>query len=332
MRTTGASLPDGLSPRERDCLRLLRDGLETPRAAAGLGISVSTFDKHLTSARRKLGVDSTIQALLLCERARGMRDARHNRIEDEAAGMPDLSDFVADLYARRTFDEAWQVMFGYARRLGTIAITSGVVAEPSGQLTNGARALRITWPDELTAMYSAMGGTKMDPMVPAIIHRTDSFFVDNESIIRGARDLLPRATLAFGETLLDRGMRYMVCQPGRDSATEAPVVVTFVLDPRATDTFRAPQAEPRNMLRAMSSAFWAIVQRNRLLRDESGLTARQAEALTLAARGFSVAETAEHMAVSLRSAEKTLAGARDALGARTTAAAVYRAMVYRAMG
>ncbi len=66
-----------------------------------------------------------------------------------------------------------------------------------------------------------------------------------------------------------------------------------------------------------------------MLRYLPGLTRRQIEALTLAARGFSVAEIAEHMGVSLRSAEKTLAAARDKLGARTTAAAVYRAMVYR---
>jgi hypothetical protein len=37
------------------------------------------------------------------------------------------------------------------------------------------------------------------------------------------------------------------------------------------------------------------------------------------------------MGVSVRSAEKTLAAARKQVGARTTSAAVYRALVYRAL-
>ena len=61
------------------------------------------------------------------------------------------------------------------------------------------------------------------------------------------------------------------------------------------------------------------------------LTRRQTDVLNFAARGFTVAEAAEHMWVSLRSAEKTLAAARKQLGARTTAAAIYRAMVYRTL-
>jgi len=78
--------------------------------------------------------------------------------------------------------------------------------------------------------------------------------------------------------------------------------------------------------------FWHFVQRKRLLTRFVDLTGRQREALTLAARGFTSAEAADQMGISLRGAEKVLATARDKLGARTTPAAVYRAMVYRALG
>jgi len=43
-----------LTPRERDCLRLLRKGLLTPQVASTLGISVARLNKHLASARQNL--------------------------------------------------------------------------------------------------------------------------------------------------------------------------------------------------------------------------------------------------------------------------------------
>ena len=72
-----------LSPRECDCLRLLQSGLETAQAAAGLGISLSTLNKHLASARHKLGVRRTAHALLLYQRqGETARNGQPYRLED----------------------------------------------------------------------------------------------------------------------------------------------------------------------------------------------------------------------------------------------------------
>lgn len=52
-----------LSPRERDCLKYLADGLRIGRIAQRLAISEVTVELHLRNARRKLGASTTPQAI-----------------------------------------------------------------------------------------------------------------------------------------------------------------------------------------------------------------------------------------------------------------------------
>lgn len=53
-----------LTPREIAVLAALRHG-DRASVADGLGCSLSTLDKHLASIRRKLGVDTNLQAYAL---------------------------------------------------------------------------------------------------------------------------------------------------------------------------------------------------------------------------------------------------------------------------
>jgi DNA-binding CsgD family transcriptional regulator len=331
MRRGGVVALGSLSPRERDCLRLLKTGLENGQVASNLGISVSTLHKHLFSARRKLGVRRTAQALLLYARA-NTPCRKQERPTDGAHGQtPTLCDFAGALEQCCTFDEAWNALRDHADRLGITTMASGVVAEPPGILTNGARVLKIMWPDHLVEMHQAMGGVKADPTVPYIVTHTESVLMDTECVLRTIRNEAPKPVLAFGEALLDGNFRFQLHQPGRDSVTGAPLMTGFAIEPHTIDDFRQ-NAHVREQLRLMSMAFWDYVQGRQLLSPLPGLSHRQVEALKLVARGFTLAEIAEHMGVSVRFAEKTLAAARKRLGARTTAAALYRSMVYRVLG
>lgn len=56
---------DSLSPRERDCLRLLLTTDLHKQIAYALGISTNTVRGHLKNANRKLGVNSSKRAALL---------------------------------------------------------------------------------------------------------------------------------------------------------------------------------------------------------------------------------------------------------------------------
>ena len=54
---------EDLSPRERDCLLLLAEGLRTEQIAERLGIRPVTVDLHMRNAREKLGARTREQAL-----------------------------------------------------------------------------------------------------------------------------------------------------------------------------------------------------------------------------------------------------------------------------
>jgi DNA-binding NarL/FixJ family response regulator len=65
------SAPDpleGISPREREVLALLLDGMPNKLIARRLGISEKTVKSHLTSIFRRLGVTDRVQAILWVER------------------------------------------------------------------------------------------------------------------------------------------------------------------------------------------------------------------------------------------------------------------------
>jgi DNA-binding CsgD family transcriptional regulator len=332
MQTRGPLRVKQLTPRERDCLGLLQNGVHTWQAAANLGISLSTLHKHLASARQKLRVSRTAQALLLYQRHGQTfhHDGGGQLLEGLADGIPIARDFACALQACRTFDEGWSALFAHARKIGVIYMMCGLVAEPPGQLTNGARALRIDLPGDLPQMYRAIGGETVDPMIPYLVTHTRGVLTDQEIMVRSITGKVPKPALQFGEALLDFDCQYTFHQPERDGITGAPLATIFTVSPKAfADIGR--DARARETLSALSGIFWDWLQRKGLLRHLAGLTNRQVDALRFAARGFAVAETADHMGVSVRSVEKTLAAARDRLGARTTTAALYRAMMYRAL-
>jgi DNA-binding CsgD family transcriptional regulator len=330
MDQAGVPGRNSLSPRERDVIRLLKAGMLTSQVASSLGISISTLNKHLASTRRKLGVKRTAHALLLDAEGHSIGIQQQRDVDDSSSP---LCDFASALGACRTFDEAWGVLRDHADRLGVVAHACGVSAEPPGMVTNGARAIRREWPDEIDAMYYSMGGEQADPLVAYGVRQTRSFTVDSERVLLAFRIEAPKEVREFGEAILDTDFRFQLHQPLRDSLTRAPLLTMFAIPSHAINDFRRDAAHIRETLQTMAAAFWDFVQSRRLMASSiAGLTRRQTEVLIFAARGFTVAEAAEHMGVSLRSAEKTLAAARKLLGARTTTAAVYRAMVYRALG
>jgi DNA-binding NarL/FixJ family response regulator len=65
---------EGLSPREREVLALLLQGLPNKLIARRLEISEKTVKTHLTSVFRQIGVTDRVQAVLWAER-HDLRDA-----------------------------------------------------------------------------------------------------------------------------------------------------------------------------------------------------------------------------------------------------------------
>jgi two-component system nitrate/nitrite response regulator NarL len=63
-----------LTTRERECLRLLLDGLNTARMATRLGVSPATVRTHVQSLLTKLGVHSRLEAASVAMRYRLLED------------------------------------------------------------------------------------------------------------------------------------------------------------------------------------------------------------------------------------------------------------------
>src|SRR5215475_14404232 len=57
-----AALPDGLTVRQVDVLRLLAAGLSNKQIAAELSLSPVTIERHLATVYRKLGLGGRVEA------------------------------------------------------------------------------------------------------------------------------------------------------------------------------------------------------------------------------------------------------------------------------
>lgn len=73
-----------LTPREREVLSCLADGLNRIEVAARLHVSTNTVRTHVQSILSKLGVNSSVAAVALARRARPVR----GQVERRAAGTP----------------------------------------------------------------------------------------------------------------------------------------------------------------------------------------------------------------------------------------------------
>jgi two-component system nitrate/nitrite response regulator NarL len=83
-----------LTARERECLLLLVEGLDTAGIATKLGVSAATVRTHVQSLMTKLGVHSRLEAASYA--------VRYRLLEDEVLGFPSTGTGLAGRRRRRT--------------------------------------------------------------------------------------------------------------------------------------------------------------------------------------------------------------------------------------
>lgn len=118
----------------------------------------------------------------------------------------------------------------------------------------------------------------------------------------------------------------------QDPATGANFALPFGFRSGAADDAMRHEDHCRRLQHMMSATFWQAIQERALLREFVPLSARMREALQDSARGLGAAESAARMGISRRAVEKLLSETRQVFAAPTTAAAIYRANVYRVLG
>lgn len=324
----------GLSARERDCLRLVGSGLGAKGVASELGITHSTVEKHLASARQKLGVSKTIEAVICLVRQEPDRSRKGVEIEERSRRTkPTLEamDIAEKIALSETKDEAWRHLTTGLKEMGFRHSLFGFIAEPSGQVTNGTRIVENALSIQVRELFEVDGAEHIGPVPNGLTSKTTHFVSESSHHIEAFSRRFPGRKREVIERILDESPWQFLNVPGADRATGAPYCLTLRLERCAT---RVSFGEANRMIenaRLWTAAYWGAVKSAGHLVRLSGLTQRQIEVLKFAARGFRIEETAEQMGISCRSAEKLLQLSRSRIGARTTASAVFRASVFGAL-
>ncbi len=326
------SFDDVLTPRERDCLRLLGQGLSTADVATDLGIRKSTLESHLAAARRKLSVSTTRQAVVVLQDDRSPEMMAHpqEQVLLIRAQLSSIDSHLPDLQGATSLAQAWRRFCRAMEELGVAGVNFGVIAEPEAVTTVDNWYFRSSLPHEVSSLYLQCGGVATDPNVPRFACSRAPFLIDAASL-KGQFSTLPPSARRLATSMLDHHLTLSVCAPLRDETTRALMGAAFVLDPSEHSAVQRHRSERTALLQSAAVYFAACVRNQRLLSDIPGLTQREVAALKLLVRGFSMQCAAERSGLSQRGYEKVLAVVRAKLGARTNAQAVYRAMVYRAL-
>jgi len=325
-----------LTARERDCLQLLARGLLAAEVTAELGISQSTLDAHLASARRKLDARTTLQAVLRFAEEDHHRTFSNSAPESEMTrDWGELSETQVALYdklrASHSFTQAWRALNEYFAHFGVGAATFGVFTDPVGTLDLTNVKMWTTMPEPWEEVYEQSGGVRADNIARHIATSTRPLVLNAENSIPLLKAMLGGVVPPTVEFLLDHQFGQTVSLPCRDPITKAPLGANLAFGIASRREFEAAASTHLDGLSLAVELFWELVQRRALLASTPKLSPREKEALQFVARGFAVAELAERIHVSQRAAEQFLARARTKLGALNNTQAIYRAMVYRAL-
>lgn len=335
-RTSPDAAP--LTRRERVSLDLVARGLITAEGAEQLGISASTFAKFLAGARVKLGVARTTEAIAICvargeigPSANGIPDPVDSGVITDPAAIRAAEDLVNDLQTCQSFREAWSVLCAHAARIGASSVQFGLIAEPKGQMTNGARMVAMSLPGELVNLYRDAGGIDSDPIAGWMAGGGGFLALQTDCVPKPFREGFSPSMANFADAVVDHDYRCIVGSVLQDAVTGASFAMPFGFKAAEAEDALRQQDHYRLMQHALSAVFWHFIQSRAILRELVPLSPQMREALQDAARGIAAAESAARMGISVRAVEKLLAEARAVFAAPTTAAAIYRATVYRAL-
>ncbi|MEJ2125559.1 MAG: helix-turn-helix transcriptional regulator [Alphaproteobacteria bacterium] len=325
-----------LTLRERDCLRLLAKGKSSNQAAQELGISYSTLSKHLAAVRNKFDVDTTAQAVLLFNQTPDPLDQenRNSLLQEPLNGLGKSSQKLMDLAIKlegcTSFIEVWGAFLKTTAEIGINQVSFAVITEPPGQLSSGLKMVASTLSENFEEFYfKHSGNNDADAIVGHTVPSANFNLISHDTMLARVRDLKPHSVKAAEELLSDSEcLRFLVFHE-REKVTGAPLRAVYTIYDEDLQHYKADITGFEEFLSGLTKLFWDIVYRKNFIQEVYKLPPRQIEVLRLAARGYSVNEIAEQIGVSKRSAEKTMASARMNLRVPTTAAAIYRAIIFR---
>lgn len=326
---------DRAMPTARECevIRLLSAGLTTRETATELGIAPSTLKAHLAAIRTKLRARNTAHALVLCERLvwTGASARASDRIQLLAGQTELLGDLATALRDCSSFSEAWSQLNARLGKIGVHSVNFAMIAEPQGTVTNGTYLLASSLNHEIRTLYDLAGGAAIDPFIRGLAYSYGIVRAEPAGRLPAMVEMMPAPFQRFRQALCDHRIALTLSANLCDEVTGAPFGLAWNIHRDNHSAFQRSDKAMEKLNRDVARLFWLIIQSKGWLRNRVSLTVRQREALMNAARGYTSVESADRMGISVRALEKLLAQTRAALGAPTTAAAIYRASVFRVL-
>ena len=331
---SSTSVLECLTNRQNDILRQIAHGRSAAEVAFDGDIAVSTVEKHLAAIRERLGVSRTAQAAAVFwqdkQQHESSRQETQNNLVDGHAHPHLAALFLSDLECCQSFEEAWHRLCEHLALIGFSQAVLGVVAEPFGEVSTCANLLAASLPGHLEE-FARLGNLPRNPIEQAMgKSRLDQVFTPAE--------LTALTRQQFSEELSAEALAMLV--PGQplflfpelDPQSGAPIGLALMGE---TEHMRRLQSDDRALsihVHGIIGVFWDVAKSRGWVAQKTGLTSRQTEALSLAARGMDAGQIAWRLGISSSSAVKRLQGARKSLGAPNIASAIYRGTVYGALG
>ena len=319
-----------LTQREGLCAALIKTGLPLGAVAKRLEISVSTAGKHLMGLRRKLGVQTTQEAVvLLLRHEAGLVEPLTEGFGDAAieTGSPSAleADRAKQLRSAATLREILEQMVDALKGEGVCSLI--YLGLPLGV----ASFRRMDFirchagSERLAAAYYEDPGWVLERVAKPLFASPDGVvIVDSE-----AEEGDSRFPESLANACRSEGTRYCVSLGTAYGAGY--FGVTAFYHGRASNAFdRALEARVLRLRFELRLAQNAAFSFGALAR-EVGLTIRERDALSLLGEGQKATQAAAGMGISERAFGQLVRSARLKLNANTTAEAVAKAMALNAL-
>jgi hypothetical protein len=148
-----------------------------------------------------------------------------------------------------------------------------VIADPAGTLDSGSWNAWFSMPEEVVAIYNAVGGAPVDPSTHHIARSTEPVVVDPELALHLLKQAPPQGR-RIAECMIDLRVNRQFCVPGRDPITGAPYTLNLIHEYCTPCAFAGAMAANLTELRRTTTLFWDCVQQAGLLSDAPRLSPR----------------------------------------------------------
>lgn len=320
----------GFTERESVCATLLKSGYSSQDIAARLEISPSTAEKHLLGLRRKLGVNTTREAVVALLRAQNDTTARISETFglvlpfSSAEGEPLGSELANELRDLETLEAMLDRLQADLDEDGVGALFYFFLPLSAASFRKGDAIVRSSASKTIMAALEEDAGASQLRIAARLFEEPD-----RPVVVRLDRGEAGLVSPIVSEACLGASLRRWITV-GSPFGTGY-VVLSAICRRSGAAAAAANETETVELIRRRLLLMQNIAYSFGALARTAGLSVRERNALAAIAAGSSTRAAAAVSETSERAFGQTLKSAREKLGADTTAEAIAKAMALNAL-